>query len=145
MTIHELFQDEHKVIRKMADQLRGLMAKEPAKLPDFLPRLQKEINRHFKREEVYYRVLDDGKRIGDRELMHSLRNDHAGVVFTLESLSIRLRKGGFSPDWQKRCETMLGVLLPHLDHEEKDLFPKGVTFLSPDDLRKIFDQAQEIE
>jgi hemerythrin superfamily protein len=145
MTIHELFLSEHQTIRKMAVQLRDLMTKDPAQLADFLPKLQKDVTRHFQREEVYYRTLDDGKRIGDRELMHSLRNDHAGVIFTLESLAIRLKKSGFTPDWKKRCDTMLGVLLPHLDHEEKDLFPKGTTFLSPADLQTILQQAQAIE
>jgi len=145
MTIHELFKNEHQIIRKMSARLRDVMAKEPSELADFLPKLQQEVSRHFKREEIYYRTLDDGKRIGDRELMHSLRNDHAGVVFTLESLMIRLRKLGFNPDWEKRCENMLGVLLPHLDHEEKDLFPKGASFLSPADLQTILEQAREVE
>jgi hemerythrin superfamily protein len=145
MTIHELFKNEHQTIRKMGAQLRDIMSKEPSQLTDFLPKLQQEVSKHFKREEIYYRTLDDGKRIGDRELMHSLRNDHAGVIFTLESLMIRLRKSGFNPDWKNRCENMLGVLLPHLDHEEKDLFPKGDTFLSPADLQKILEQAQAID
>ncbi len=145
MTVHELFQEEHQTIRKMGEQLRKIMSKEPSKLADFLPQLQQEVSKHFKREEIYYRTLDDGKRIGDRELMHNLRNDHAGVIFTLESLVIRLRKSGLYPDWKKRCENMLNVLLPHLDHEEKDLFPKGTSFLSPADLQKILEQAQSVD
>lgn len=129
----------------MGAQLREIMAKKPSQLADFLPKIQQEVSGHFKREEIYYRTLDDGKRIGDRELMHSLRNDHAAVVFTLESLVIRLRKSGFNPDWKKRCENMLDVLLPHLDHEEKELFPKGTSFLSPADLKNILEQVRSIE
>ena len=32
-------------------------------------------------------MLDDGKRVEDRGLIHQLRNDHAAVIFTLESLA----------------------------------------------------------
>ena len=57
--------------------------------------------------------------------MHQLRNDHAAVVFTLESLAIRLRKNGVNPDWRSRFENLMDVFLPHLDQEEKTLFPLG--------------------
>ena len=59
----------------------------------------------------------------DRGLIHQLRNDHAAVIFTLESLAIRLRKNGVNPDWRTRFDNLMNVFLPHLDQEEKNLFP----------------------
>lgn len=145
MSIHELFKIEHAELRDQAQQLRSLMAKETPKIAAFLPNFQVAIRKHFKREDVYYRALDEGKRVQDRDLMHTLRNDHAGVLFALESLTIRLRKGGFSPDWQKRCETMLDVLLPHMSHEESELFSKGNALLSQSELQSLLEQARTIE
>jgi hemerythrin superfamily protein len=145
MTTHELLTADHEAIRRLATRLQAAAKKPLETFSDLLASLQQTVQKHFRREEVYYRVLDDGKRIQERDLMHTLRNDHAAVIFALESLAIRLRKTGYNPDWQKRFDNLLGVLLPHLDQEEKTLFPKGTAMLSPSEIKSIQEQIEAIE
>ncbi len=71
---------------------------------------------------MYYPKVDADKRLPDRALMHALRNDHAAVVFALESLAIRLRKKVPVADWKVKFDTMINVLLPHFDQEEQQLY-----------------------
>jgi len=94
MNPHDLLIADHQSLRKQAGALQDAVRKDPKTLADALADFQKSVQKHFKREDVYYRVLDDGKRVPDRGLVHQLRNDHAAVVFALESLAIRLRKTG---------------------------------------------------
>ena len=87
-------------------------------------------------------ITGTGKRVPDRGLIHQLRNDHAAVVFTLESLVIRLRKNGINPDWQSRFDNLMNVFLPHLDQEENHLFPIGRKMLSSAELDTISQKIQ---
>jgi len=57
--------------------------------------------------------------------MHALRNDHAAVVFTLESLAIRLRRKVPLEEWKTKFEGMIKVLLEHFTIEEKNYSPGG--------------------
>lgn len=142
MNPNDLLTADHKTLRQEAGALKTLAEKDAKKLGEALASFQSGVQKHFRREDIYYRTLDDGKRVGDRGLMHQLRNDHAAVVFMLESLAIRLRKNGATPEWRTKLETLLGVFLPHLDHEEKQLFPQGAKTLSPAELESI---SREIE
>jgi hemerythrin len=142
---HDLLTSDHQALRVQAGKLRDLIGQNPQAMAASLTEFQKEVQKHFKREEAYYRVLDDGKRVEDRGLIHQLRNDHAAVVFTLESLAIRLRKDGINPDWHTRFDNLMNVFLPHLDQEEKHLFPAGRKMLTPQELDIISQHIQSCE
>src|SRR5207302_6979827 len=114
-------------------------------LGEALASFQSAVQKHFQREDVYYRVLDDDKRVPDRGLIHQLRNDHAAVVFTLESLAIRLRKSGVNADWKGRFDTLMKVFLPHLDEEDNHLFPIGRKMLSATEIDIISQKIQSGE
>src|SRR5204862_81679 len=114
---------DHQILRNQAFTLREALSQDPQKIAEALTGFQAAVQKHFNREETYYRILDEGKRLQDRGLIHQLRNDHAAVIFTLESLAIRLRKNGVNPDWRARFETMMAVFIPHLDQEDTHLFP----------------------
>lgn len=143
MNLHDRFIADHQDIRRLAAECRTAAAEgiDPSAT---LKKLQETIQLHFRREDVYYRKLDDGKRINDRGLMHQMRNDHAAVLFTLESLAIRLRKNGPNADWQGRLKTMLDVLLPHLDNEEKTLYPLGSKILSTAEFQTILNEINAL-
>src|SRR4051812_19090513 len=87
MTVHESLTNDHQTIRKRVADIQAAIGKDKAKLESLFSLFQGDVSRHFNREDVYYRVLDEGKRIDERVLMHDLRNDHAAVVFTMESLA----------------------------------------------------------
>src|SRR5581483_2666926 len=95
------------------------------------------IQKHFRLEEPFYRILDAEKRVPDRGLIHQLRNDHAAVLFSFESLLIRLRKQGPNEDWRQRLESLMNVLLPHLDLEEQRAFPLADELLTPEEKTKL--------
>ncbi len=137
MNPHDLLAADHKALRQLGSSLRNAIEKDAKDLERELSRFQEAVQKHFKREDPYYRVLDDGKRVTDRGLIHQLRNDHAAVVFTLESLAIRLRKNGVNPDWRTRFENLMNVFLPHLDQEEKNLFPLARKLLSAEETETI--------
>jgi hemerythrin-like domain-containing protein len=145
MNPHDVLTSDHQNLRDQAAKLRGLVDQDPQKLSAALAEFQKAVQQHFKREDAYYRVLDDGKRIEDRGLIHQLRNDHAAVVFTLESLAIRLRKNGVNPDWRTRFDNLMNVFLPHLDQEDNRLFPLGKKLLSRQELDAISQQIDNCE
>ena len=142
MNPHDLLVSDHQKLRTQAGSLRAAIEKDPKKLESELLSFQQAVQKHFKLENGYYRVLDDGKRFSDRGLVHQLRNDHAAVVFTLESLAIRLRKNGVNPDWRTRFDNLMAVFLPHLDEEEKNLFPIGRKTLSEDEIKTILQDMQ---
>jgi hemerythrin-like domain-containing protein len=145
MNPHDLLASDHDVLRKEAAALRAAIEHDAKKLAEDIVNFQKTVQKHFKREDQYYRVLDDGKRVQDRGLVHALRNDHAAVVFTLESLAIRLRKNGVNEDWRRRFDTLMSVFLPHLDQEDNVLFPIGRRMLSSEELDTIVKQMDSCE
>jgi hypothetical protein len=142
MNLHEQFIADHGALRKHAVLLQSLMTENPASLGDELRRFQTAVQTHFGKEEPYYRALDDGKRVSDRGLVHQLRNDHAAVIFAIESLCIRLRKGGATAEWGGRFDRLMEVFLPHLDVEEKTLFPLGQKFLSAEEISRLTAEIQ---
>lgn len=145
MNPHDLLTSEHAALRHQVGVLQEAVDKDPKTLAEELVRFQQTVQKHFKREEVYYRILDDGKRLDDRGLVHQLRNDHAAVVFALESLSIRLRKNGLNTDWRTRLALLVSVFVPHLDQEDTLLFPLGQKILSPKELDTIAQQLETLE
>src|SRR5688572_16383974 len=98
--IHASLTNEHTALREKIQILRDLrQTTDPKRLTVALTDLKMTIQANFRREEVYYRVVDQDKRLKDRGLIHQLRNDHAALIFGMESLAIRLRKNGPVEDW----------------------------------------------
>jgi hemerythrin-like domain-containing protein len=147
MTLHDRFVTEHKALRQQVTEIRSaLSAKSTPKVQELFSSFQEALRRHLHEEDsAYYRVLDDGRRVTDRGLMHGLRNDHAGVIFALESLMIRLRKPVPLPEWEKRFSAMIDVLLPHFDREEKELFPQAEKLLTPEQTKAILEEIERIK
>ena len=145
MDPHDLLAADHVVLRKQADTLKSLVDRDPKKLTDALAEFQTSVTKHFKREDVYYRIVDNDKRVPDRGLVHQLRNDHAAVIFTLESLAIRLRKNGVNPEWRTRFDNLMNVFIPHLEQEENHLFPVGRKMLSTSELVSISEHIKNCE
>ena len=145
MTPNDLLRKEHETIREGTTALTQALDGATAKVQDRLTQIQKILQTHFRREEIYYRTMDDGKRIEDRGAMHTLRNDHAAILFSLESLMIRLRKDGVTDDWRRRLKAMTDVLLPHLTMEENFLFPKTDTMLSPEQKKTLLEEMKNRE
>jgi hemerythrin len=143
MNPHDLLSADHESLKSQASELEAAIDQDPKKLADALVSFQKSVQKHFKHEDIYYRVLDDAKRVPDRGLIHQLRNDHAAIVFTLESLAIRLRKNGVNPDWRRRFDSLMAVFLPHLDTEDKSLFSIGKTLLTAVELAAISRQIDD--
>src|SRR5262245_20393098 len=101
MTLHEIFIADHKRLRQEIAALQTAVAKKSPGLEEMYLAFQKHAREHLLKEDgVYYPHVDAGKRIADRDLMHTLRNDHAAVVFALESLAIRLRKKVPLTEWK---------------------------------------------
>ncbi|OGR93101.1 MAG: hypothetical protein A2992_08860 [Elusimicrobia bacterium RIFCSPLOWO2_01_FULL_59_12] len=145
MTVHELFAREHAQLRQGITEILRTLTENPQGLEGVFLKFQHDARAHFRKEdEVYYPYVDSGKKIGDRELMHTLRNDHAAVIFALESLAIRLRKKSPPAEWKVKFETMTSVLLPHFDHEEQKLYPEVERVLLPADHQKLLEQIQAL-
>ena len=140
MNPQDRFVSDHRSLKSLAAELRAAIDQKPPALTEKLAGFQKTVQAHFRREDIYYRILDNDKRVADRGLIHQLRNDHAAVIFTLESLAIRLRKNGVNSDWRGRFDTLMKVFLPHLDLEEKALFPIGRETLTQQELKMIEEQ-----
>ena len=145
MNPHEHLSSDHLALRKDAQTLQATIEAGSDALLNPLLAFQKSVQRHFQKEDPYYRILDDGKRLEDRGMVHQLRNDHAAIIFSLESLLIRLRKSGATPDWKGRFDTMMKVFLAHLDLEDTVLFPKGKTMLTAIELEQISAHIQDCE
>jgi hemerythrin-like domain-containing protein len=145
MDPHDQFIADHSALKIQAADLRKAIEGDAAALATQLVSFQKATSRHFSHEDIYYRILDADKRLEDRGLVHQLRNDHAAVIFTLESLAIRLRKNGVNDDWLSRFNNLMNVFLPHLDQEEQTLFPIGRKTLSREEITKIVSQIESSE
>jgi len=145
MTVHDLFTADHIRLRKEIAGIQSALASKPGELESLFLDFQKSARAHLRKEdEVYYPYVDAGKKLGDRELMHSLRNDHAAVVFALESLAIRLRKKVPLPEWKVKFDTMINVLLEHFDTEEQKLFPFVERALPPAELKALLEKVQAL-
>jgi hemerythrin-like domain-containing protein len=137
MDIHDALTKDHADLRSLIEAIRALRASPSDALEPKLQQLKTLVRSHFACEEVYYRSVDQDKRFGDRGLIHQLRNDHAALIFGMESLLIRLRKKGAVAEWWGHFETLMTVFLPHMDHEEKSLFPEAERLLSPEEWASI--------
>ncbi len=146
MTLHDVFTSDHAQLRKMIAGIQTALTKNLEAVEAVYPAFQQAARAHFRKEdEVYYPYVDAGKRLEDRELMHTLRNDHAAVVFALESLAIRLRKKPPVAEWKAKFDMMIEVLLPHFDHEEQKLFPAVERSLKPAELQSLLEKVQALE
>jgi hypothetical protein len=132
MSPQELLRKDHETLRQLAATIKKNLTTDRTRASALVGDFQKLVQQHFRREDSFYKKIDGGKQVPDRGLMHSLRNDHAAVLFTLESLAIKLRKGGPTQEWEQRLNSMFSVLLPHLDREEIDLFPLAAALPSED-------------
>jgi hypothetical protein len=144
MSIHDLLIQDHQTIRTKARALEAALGQGSPKLPELMAQFQATVLPHFKKKDLYYQRLDDGKRVTDRVLMHDLRNDHAAIVFTIESLVIRLRKNGPNEEWKKKWKSLTEVLFPHFDKEESVLFPLGKKLMSPAELQSLDDDVKAL-
>jgi len=142
MDIHSLFRQNHRTIEQRIRELPASMDKAAPEFAAEFASFQGLLNHLMKMKDHYYNHLDRDRQVVDRVLMHDLRNDHAAVVFTMESLAIRLRKNGLNPEWKKKWDLMVEVLLPHLKREEETLFPLATRTLSPKDWQTL---EKEIE
>jgi iron-sulfur cluster repair protein YtfE (RIC family) len=147
MNLHDHFKSDHAKLRNRVAEVQAIVSgNDPARLEEIFLTLQREVRAHLRKEDdVYYPHVDAGKKIADRELIHSLRNDHAAVIFTLESLAIRLRKKVPVDEWKTKFDGMIAVLLAHFDHEEKALFPEVDRLFKPAELQKLFDKIKGLE
>jgi iron-sulfur cluster repair protein YtfE (RIC family) len=145
MTLHELLVADHVQLRHRIAQIQTSLVKKPAELEALYLSFHQEARAHFRKEdEVYYPYVDGDKKMGDREMMHTLRNDHAAVIFALESLAIRLRKKVPLEEWKSKFQALIDVLLPHFDTEEKKLFPEVERVISPAELRSLLEKIQSL-
>ena len=146
MTIHQIFQADHRALRKRIQEVQQVAMAHCESLDSLFKNLHAEARAHFRKEdEVYYPYIDQNKKIADRELMHTLRNDHAAVVFALESLAIRLRKRVPIDEWKTKFQTLTAVLLPHFDAEEIKLFPEVERILPAAELELLLKQVRSLQ
>jgi iron-sulfur cluster repair protein YtfE (RIC family) len=146
MNVHQLFLSEHTALRQHIADVQKALKSSPASVEELYPRLQEALRNHLRKEDtVYYAEIDGNKQFADRVLMHDLRNDHAAVVFTLESLAIKLRKKVPMEEWRPRFENMIKVLIAHFEQEEKTLFPFVEKNLKPAELQSILEKVQALE
>lgn len=145
MAVNDLLTAEHARLRKSVAEIQAAFEKSPSAAGDIFLRFKDAVRLHFRREdEVYFKILDDGKRISNRELMHDIRNDHAAVVFALESLAIKIRKQVPVAEWKPKFDHMISFFLPHLDQEEKELFPEGARILAAEQMNQILEDMQNL-
>jgi hemerythrin-like domain-containing protein len=145
MTVHELLTADHAQLRQQIAEIQNTLTTQPTKLEAIYLAFQEHVRVHFHKEDsVYYKHVDTGKQFADRDLMHSLRNDHAAVVFSMESLAIRLRRKVPLEEWTTRFDSMIKVLLEHFTIEETKLFPQVERSLPPDKLQTILEEIQAL-
>lgn len=142
MDIHDHLTHEHKAIQKAIADIRSLKSRAENDIATAVGTLKQLVQNHFRQEEVYYRVADGDKRFKDRGLIHQLRNDHAALLFGMESLEIRLRKKGPVATWWDYFESLMATLEPHMIHEEQHLFPEAERLLTEQEWKAIRDQLR---
>jgi iron-sulfur cluster repair protein YtfE (RIC family) len=145
MNIHDYFRSEHRQIEEQVSSIRKTLKASPEKLEVQFSKFHSLVRSHLRGEdEIYYPSVDGEKQISNRTLMHDLRNDHAAVVFTLESLAIRLRRKVPLTEWQVKFESMAQVLLAHFAHEENVLFPEVEKRITAADLNALLTQVKDL-
>lgn len=138
MDIHDTLSADHDALRGFVEKIRAQRASATVdSLTPLLRPLQESVRAHFAREEAYYRTVDADKRFQDRGFIHQLRNDHAALLFGMESLLIRLRKNGPADAWWRHFDNLMNVFLPHMDNEEHKLFPEAERLLTPEEWATI--------
>jgi len=138
MDIHDSLSSDHNALRALVENIRA--QRRSATLDSLTPLLrplQESVRIHFAREEAYYRTVDADKRFKDRDFIHQLRNDHAALLFGMESLLIRLRKNGPVDTWWQHFDNLMDVFLPHMHNEEHKLFPEAERLLTPEEWATI--------
>lgn len=141
--LHADFANEHKRLRELGAAVEIAIGAGAEALPAAFGAFRDAAAKAFRRLDRYYERVDRDRRIPDRVLMHDLRNDHAAVVFTLESLQIRLKKNGLNDDWRKKWGSLTGVLWPYLERLPRQLFPLGESHLTAEDASAILIDPDE--
>jgi hemerythrin len=130
MDIHDILATEHNELRAIIRKIGAQRASPSDALKSFIEELRSAIRSHFSHEEAYYRTVDKDPRFSDPGCVHQLRNDHAALLFGMESLLIRLKKKGPVAEWWEHFDKLMAVFLPHMKLEEDALFPEAERLLT---------------
>jgi iron-sulfur cluster repair protein YtfE (RIC family) len=136
MDIHSSLTADHDKLRELIHAIE-LQRTSPTTLENNLDDLKQFVRQHFAREEIYYRTIDKDMRFSTPGFVHQLRNDHAAMIFGMESLQIRLKKKGPITEWWQHFDKLMAVFLPHMKQEEETLFPEAERLLTADEKERI--------
>jgi hemerythrin superfamily protein len=123
---------EHKLVRKMFDQLLETRDDEMLKREMLLTKIAYALTKHaIEEENVIYPALAENAR---SDQAHHLTQDHAEVKTFIYDLR---RTGSTDPRWLVKARAFYGQLQEHMREEEEEIFPTFRDALPPEENARL--------
>lgn len=144
----EILKEDHTFFRSRFQQLQTLartseMTDNTALVLALVKDLRKRHQIHLRREtEVLIPGLVEAYRkqkikTTDSFLLLHLQEEHLTVGRSVYLLEHELASKPPSLSWIQKLDKLVAVYLPHMEHEEKGLFPESEKNLTPQQLKKM--------
>jgi hemerythrin-like domain-containing protein len=138
-----LLKDDHKLVRRLLEDLEKTTARGERKRRDLLSRIAANLKAHTTiEEEIFYPAFKEaGQKSDDDKMYFEALEEHraAGDLVLPDLLNTEVTSEKFSG----RAKVLKELVEHHADEEEKEMFPRAKKLLSRDELSELGERLQQ--
>jgi hemerythrin-like domain-containing protein len=138
-----LLKDDHKLVRRLLEDLEKTTARGERKRRDLLSRIAANLKAHTTiEEEIFYPAFKEaGQKSDDDKMYFEALEEHraAGDLVLPDLLNTEVTSEKFSG----RAKVLKELVEHHADEEEKEMFPRAKKLLSRDELAELGERLQQ--
>jgi hemerythrin-like domain-containing protein len=138
-----LLKDDHKLVRRLLEDLEKTTARGERKRRDLLSRIAANLKAHTTiEEEIFYPAFKEaGQKSDDDKMYFEALEEHraAGDLVLPDLLNTEVTSEKFSG----RAKVLKELVEHHADEEEKEMFPRAKKLLSRDELSELGERLRQ--
>jgi hemerythrin-like domain-containing protein len=138
-----LLKDDHKLVRRLLEDLEKTTTRGERKRRDLLSRIAANLKAHTTiEEEIFYPAFKEaGQKSDDDKMYFEALEEHraAGDLVLPDLLNTEVTSEKFSG----RAKVLKELVEHHADEEEKEMFPRAKKLLSKDELSELGERLQQ--
>ena len=138
-----LLKDDHKLMRKLLDELESSTARAAKKRAMLLQKIKSNLEAHTSiEEEIFYPAFREAGMKSDDDKMYfeALEEHRAAGDMVLPDL---LKTAPTSEKFSGRAKVLKELVEHHADEEEKEMFPRARRLLSKAELTELGQRMDE--
>ncbi|MEO8778372.1 MAG: hemerythrin domain-containing protein [Rhodanobacter sp.] len=143
MNAIKLLTEDHKVVRKLLEELAATTSRAKKKRAELLDEIRIQLKAHtIIEEEIFYPAFKSaGKKTDDAKMFFEAMEEHraAGDLVLPDLLNTEVASDKFSG----RAKVLKELVTHHADEEEKEMFPRAKELFEKERLNELGEQMAE--